>query len=190
MASLINFVSERRKKLTRNQEQDTKLLKWACISLVITCVLYGVSLGVSFYYQSAIKKVKAQEELKRKAIVEKEPIEKSYSIFAHKLTVLTELYEKRKDKQEALAFFSNLFGSDVEITGLNYTADSDVLTFSLRSRSVFVMKDVFELLTSSTVTDVYPNISKTNLNRGIDGTYDMSLTIVLGELEEKISSKN
>ncbi len=183
---VINFVSDRRKKLSREQESDKQYLKLASIVLVITCFVYVVALGISIYFQSQISRVKEQQELKRQAILDKEPIEKSYSIFANKLTVLTELYEKRKDKQEALAFFSRLFGTDVEVVGLNYTADSDILSFSLRSRNIFVMEEVFTTLDGPEVRERYPVIAKSGLSRGGDGTYSMSLTISLRgeEIEE------
>ena len=181
MATQINFVSERRKVLTTLEEQDRNWFQIA-LKVVIACfVLFLVGLGFRLYFMYQVKGVVDQQQLTRQAILSQEALEKEYTVFAHKLEELTLLYGRRADKQEALQFFNQLFGPDVKVSEIDYSSDGkeDILSFTLRARSVFVLDEVFDKLGSAEVRDKFNGIQKDTLRRSNDGSYGMQITLVL-----------
>lgn len=181
MARTINFVRERRRNLSNQEVEDRRVLKYVIWGLFVLggVILLIVSARLFLLYQ--IKNIKAEQKAVEQQIVQKEAIEKQYTIFANKLTILTELFGKRKEKQEALAYFSSLFGEDVIISQLSYTAGDEVLSFVLEANSIFTMEDVFTIISSDQVKQRYPMIQKNGLRRGEDGSYGMQVTLVFGD---------
>ena len=181
MATQINFVSERRKVLTKLEEQDRKWFQIA-LKVVIACfVLFLVGLGFRLFFMYQVKQVVDQQQLTRQAILSQEALEKEYTVFAHKLRELSQLYGRREDKQEALLFFNQLFGPDVKVSEINYESDGDedILSFTLRARSVSVLDEVFTKLNSTAVSDQFNAIQKDTLRRSDDGSYGMKITLIL-----------
>lgn len=181
MARNINFVRDRRRKLNKTEELDRKLFVYSLygLGIVVGVFLFVFAARLAMVFQ--VKSIKDKQENTRQAILAREDIEKSYTIFANKLTILTELYNKRKAKQDALEFFGSIFGPDVLISQLNYSQETEALTFVVTTQSVFVLESVFDTLTSEQVLTPYPSIEKAGLRRDRDGTYDMKLSILLSE---------
>jgi len=181
MARTINFVRDRQHNLSLLEVQDRKMFRWALIAsgVAITLVLIAVSARLLMLYQ--LKQVTAEQKRLKEAITSKEEVEKSFTVFTHKLKSLTELFGKRKEKQETLEYFSNLFDQDVVISQLTYSSESEELSFTLTAKNVFVMDKVMTTLNGSEVRTKYPTMTKTSMSRSQDGKYSMNLSIALAE---------
>ncbi len=189
MAKAINFVGERRKKLTQAQKQDNKILKIAVNVLVGVFTIFLIVVGARFYFVFQVKNIKDTESQIRARILANEPVERDYIIFAQKLKQLSVFFGKRQDKQEALSFFSEIFGDEVIVSGIDYSStDADTVSFTIKTPNVFVMERVFSTLASDQVTSVYPNITKSSMRRSATGNYTVDLAVILSE-SEKVAEK-
>lgn len=181
MARSINFVRDRRRKLTKTEQRDKQLFVYALYLLGAVFGVFLLVLAARMFMVFQVKSIKDQQADTRAAILAREDVEKSYTIFANKLTILTELYNKRKAKQDALEFFGSVFGPDVIVSQLTYSQESEALSFVLTTQSIFILEGVFDTLRSQQVITRYPSIQKAGLRRSADGTYGMKLSIMLGE---------
>jgi len=175
----INFLHQHRKKLTRIEQTDRQLFRYATFGAVgvvaVACLVLGGSL---FLYFSTARQLDRQERLEA-AIIQQEPIERSALILASKVRALTELMNQRSDKQQAISYFSNLFGDQVLIKDIDFQSGDGVLSLSLESRSVFVLNTVIDLLNDPQTTSRFTSLSKSNLARSKDGKYMITVTVVL-----------
>jgi len=182
MAKSINFVGERRKKLTQAQKNDLKLMKISINVLVGVFAIFLIVIGSRFYFVYQVKNIKDTQADIRSRILSNEPIEKDYIIFANKLKKLSVFFGRRKDKQEALVFFSEVFGEDVIVSGIDFSStDEDVVSFVIKAPNIFVMERVFNTLQEEKVISVYPNIKKSGMRRSATGNYTVSLSVVLSD---------
>lgn len=182
MAKSINFVSERRKKLTQAQKQDLKMMKISINVLIAIFAIFLIVIGARFYFVFQVKNIKDTQTEIRNRIISNEPIEKDYIIFANKLKKLSVFFGRRKDKQEALVFFSEVFGDDVIVSGIDFSsAEEDVVSFVIKAPNVFVMERVFNTLKEDQVTSVYPTINKSGMRRSSTGNYTVNLEVVLSD---------
>ncbi len=184
MSVSINFVAERQKKLKLAQEKDRPLLKKAGVALAGVVLVTGIVLAISFYFSFETNQVIASQKKITAQIDSRKETEKKFASFFQKLSVLTQLFGERQNKQEALSFFKNLFGSEITVTGLTYNETDQKLTFSILSPSVFKLESVFNTLRSQALKDKYPNVEKNNLTRGDNGSYSMQLTVILKAQKE------
>lgn len=189
MARTINFVRERRRTLSHQEEEDKKVLKYATWALFGLGAVILLVVGARLFLLYQIQAMQAEQKSVQQLIAQKAQVEEQYTIFANKLKILTELFGKRKEKQEALVYFSNLFGEDVIISQLSYTAGEEILSFVLQSTSIFTMEEVFNIISSDEVKARYPMIKKNSLRRGSDGTYGMQVTLVFNETPKPASSQ-
>jgi flagellar basal body-associated protein FliL len=181
MARTVNFVRDRQRNLSLLEVQDRKVFKWAIIATAIAVALVMIVVGARLLFLFQLRQITADQKRLKEAISSKEEIEKSFTVFSHKLKVLTELFGKRKEKQETLEYFSNLFDKDVIISQLSYSSESEELSFTLQAKSVFVMKQVMETLNSDEVQLRYPRMVKASLGRTLTGSYTMNLSVPLSE---------
>lgn len=189
MARTINFVGDRRTKLTEAQKNDRKLLKVSLFVLMGVFAIFLIVVGIRFYFVFAVKSVTDEQKDVRGVILSHESVEKDYIIFAQKLKQLSVFFGRRKDKQEALVFFSDIFGEDVIVSGIDYSsADEDVVSFTIKTPNVFVMQRVFETLGKPEVTTAYPKITKSNMRRSATGNYTIDLAVVLNEKSAPIEA--
>lgn len=180
MAKSINFVGERRKKLTQAQKQDRKIMKISINVLVGVFAIFLIVVGTRFFFVLQVKNIQDTQAEIRNRILSNEPVERDYIIFAQKLKKLSVFFGKRKDKQEALIFFSEIFGNDVVVSGIDYSSsDEDTVSFTIKAPNVFVMERVFNTLEEDIVTSVYPNIKKSSMRRSATGNYTVDLAVVL-----------
>jgi hypothetical protein len=189
MAKSINFVGERRKKLTKAQKQDKKILKITINVLVAIFSIFLIVIGARFYFVFQVKDIQDTQTQLRNRIITNEPIEKNYIIFAQKLKKLSVFFGRRKDKQEALVFFSEVFGDDVIVSGIDFSsAEEDVVSFVIKAPNIFVMERVFNTLQEERVTGVYPNIKKSSMRRSATGNYTVDLAVVLAEAATTVTN--
>lgn len=183
MSQSINFVGDRRKRLNKTQKQDKKIMNIMINVLVGIFIIFLVVMGLRIFYVFRLKTVKDQQTDVRSVILTHEVVEKEYIIFAQKLKKLSVFFGKRKDKQEALIFFSEVFGKDVIVSGIDYSsADEDIVSFTIKAPNVFVMERVFKTLEDPKVSLNYPNISKSNMSRSASGNYTLNLAVVLPDM--------
>ncbi len=183
MTRNINFVRERQRKLSQLEIQDRRVFRIVAISFVGVLCAVAVTLGARFFFLYKVNKLTEDQKAMRNSIASKESIEKSFTVFSYKLRTLTDLFGKRKEKQEALAYFSTLFGPDVSIRQLSYSGEDEMLHFTLEAKSVFVLDEVLIKMSSPEVKEKYPTIQKESLQRGKNAKYSMAVTIALGTQE-------
>lgn len=180
MAKAINFVGERRKKLTQSQKKDQKLLRISIYAVMVVFAIFLITVGARLFFVFQVKNIVENETQIRNRILDNEPVERDYIIFANKLKKLSVFFGRRKDKQEALEFFSQVFGDEVIVSGIDYSsAKEDVVSFTIKAPNVFIMQRVFEILREDQVVSVYPNIEKSSMRRSATGNYTVDLAVVL-----------
>lgn len=181
MARSINFVRDRQRNLSRLEIQDRIWFRWASITASVAVALVLIAVGTRLFFLYQLQQITDDQKRLRTAIASKQEIEKSFTIFSFKLKTLTDLFGKRKEKQETLEYFSDLFGKDVVISQLSYSSNSEELSFTLKGKNVFVMDMVMNTLNGPEVKAKYPKLQKKQLARGQDGAYSMGIAIVLSE---------
>lgn len=183
MSKTINFVQDRRKSISLVEQHDQVLLRKMVVVFVGVALLCIVVFSIRFFFSYQLTSVLEKQKATRASIVQQEAVEREYSIFAHKLTLISSLWGKRQDKQEAVAFFMRLFTGDTTVSGLSYSAETEALTFRLRANSVFVLENALNTLASQSVLGEYPKIAKSDLSRSDDASYSLNVTVVLGAAE-------
>lgn len=181
MSKTINFVAERRKKLSRSQQQDIKHFRLTSIITGAIFLVFLATVGVRLFFVYQVKQVADAQKNTRNIILSQEHVERDYNIFAYKLRSLSELFGKRRDKQEAFIFFSQVFGPEVIVSGIDYTAsEQDILSFTIQAPNIFVLEKVFDTLQSDIVRDPYPKVARSDLRRTPLGFYTLKLTVTVG----------
>jgi Tfp pilus assembly protein PilN len=181
MARTINFVRDRRIDLGKQEKQDQQLFKSVVLAMLGLGALIVIAVAISLFFKSRVTSLQRQQKTAQQEIAAQVELEESYTVFANKLKILTELFGKRKEKQEALVYFSKLFGPNVMISQLSYESKKEVLSFVLKSRSVFVLEEVMNILESDVVIGKYPRVAKESLSRSADGSYNMQLSLEFGD---------
>lgn len=177
----INFLKDRRKKLTKQQLLDMKVFRVAGGVLLACFVLFVVGIGIRLYLAYELDLQKNRENQLMAQIRAQEENEEAYVVFAAKLKVLAALFEQRQNKQEALQYFTTLFGSDVLVSDVAYNADNNVLTLGLQAADIFSLQTVFEQLQSQAVKDQFDSVNASDLRRNDRGQYQANVTIDLKE---------
>ncbi|NCN87740.1 MAG: hypothetical protein GW941_02500 [Candidatus Pacebacteria bacterium] len=181
MAKDINFVQNRRKKLTKDQKKDFQIFKIVVGTFGVLLAVFFITLGIDFYLKFQVKKAQDQQREMERQVLAQEPIEQSIVIATEKLKILSELFDQRYDKQAAIDYFSNIFGPQVLIKDINYEADERILSLRLQSQSIFVLEEVFLKLSDPTVDEQFGNVNKSELIRNDRGGYNMAITLSLSE---------
>ena len=165
------------------QERDRALLIKIGIAFGLIVALSVGALITNWMMGRNLKELESQQLATKQTIQSQASQEISYLTFVEKLKVLSKLFADRKGKQEALAFFRNLFSDDVKIAGLQYVGEDRQLLFSIRANSIFTLDQVFDVLGSDQVKTKYPKIEKKGLRRSGDGSYSLQATVQVGEEE-------
>ena len=180
MSREINFVRQRRKELTLQQQKDRQILRISAIVCAAAVVIALSALGGRLYFNHQLEQLDTEQTALRQAIVTQQPLEEDFTIFVHKLRAVTDLFDVRKDKQDALQFFGSVFGPLVRVGEIDYSAsDQDIVSFTIRAPSVFVIESVFKTLDSEIVTGEYASVSRSGLRRTDTGEYSVKLTVQL-----------
>lgn len=175
----INFVRYRRRQLTKIEERDARNFRWALYGFAATVVVLLVVMGARFVLASQLKRTSDSITSLKQSIKNKQHIEEEYLIFMKKVQVITDLFGQRREKQQALSYFSSLFDPEIIVSQLTYDADTHTLSFTLRAPSIFSMKEVFDTMRSSNVKAMYPTFSIGQLSRAADASYSMDIVLPL-----------
>jgi len=175
----INFVRHRRRELTKIELQDRQNFRYGLYVFTGLIFVLVLVLGARFYLANQIKNTTDDIASLKQNIENKQAIEEEYLIFMKKVEIITNLFGQRREKQDALAYFSSLFDPEVIVSQLAYDADTHTLSFTLRAPSIFSMRRVFDTLRSSNVREKYPSFSIDQLSRSNDASYGMSVNLPL-----------
>ncbi|HQM15867.1 MAG TPA: hypothetical protein PLM16_01520 [Candidatus Woesebacteria bacterium] len=183
----INFLSKQNQTLSAQQQKDKRLSRWSLIAFVIVMVCFTFVFAINLYLGYRVKKVEAQADAAKKQIDSEHELEASYLFFVNKLVIIRELFDQRADKQVAMNYFSELFGPEVTISGLNFNMEKGILSLQLTSPHVFVLENALATLDRPEVREQFVSLAKSNLTRRDDGRYNFTLTLSLNDESQAIS---
>lgn len=175
----INFLANRVNQKDKQKEQDVKIFRLSTYVLIAIAVImvatFAFKLSTNLRITSAEKKIKEYKE----SILAQEATEIGYLIFVNKIKVISEIYQKRSNKQEAMNYFSEAFAGKAEIIGMNYQEEQGGLVLQLSSDNVFALEEVNSILDSAELRREYQNIEKSILSRTEFGSYKLTLKLEL-----------
>ena len=192
MPESVNFVKHRRKLLTKRQQQDQHIFKYVAMGLGVIFVMFVLAVAARLYLAYSLSQVLAKQGQFKQLVITQESNERAYVVFASKIKTLVDLFAKRRDKQEAISYFSSAFGNNVLISNISYEEDGSILSLGLESDDVFVLEEVFNNLNSQTVKDQFQQLTLSELKRSADGKYKVTVTVVLrsaSPIAEEVSPK-
>ena len=175
----INFLANRVNQKDKQKERDVKLFRISLYVLGGIAVLMVGVFSFKFYNNLRINNAEKQIQSYKNSILSQEKVEISYLIFVNKLQVISEIYKKRSNKQEAMNYFSNALGGIAEIIGMSYQEDQGGLILQLSSENIFKFQDVNNILDSAELRKEYKNIEKNILARTETGAYKLTLKLEL-----------
>jgi len=177
--SEINFLSRRQTSLTRVDKQDLRYRRYALTTFVIALVVFLAAAGSNIFLTRQLSQVNTQERLLTSQIANDEAVEISYLVFSQKLQSVEEIYQNRSNKQQAIDFFSNIFGSQVFLSGMNYEQGKNSLSLRLTSENVFAFDTTLDILNSEEVKNVFSSVEKSGLRRDETGNYNLDISVEL-----------
>lgn len=181
----INFLRQRRKKLTAQQELDKRYAMYAGYVSAGIFVLIVIIFILEFLLKRNITSVKAEQRRVESAILDKAAIEKEYLILGEKLTLLQGLVKDKGVKQQALEYFSSLLATeDVVLTQVIFSKE-DIIQFDVQTNDVFQYRKLLHRLQGQDILSAYPHISVTDLSRLKNGSYTSTLTVILGNATQE-----
>jgi hypothetical protein len=184
MANSINFLSTQHRKGTEQQKRDRQWFKWSLFGLGGVIVVLLAAIGSSFFLQYQVGRAKNTAQDLEREILASEEVEKSAVVLAKKVSILKILFDERQDKQQAIEYFSNLFGDNVVLKDITYQASEGILSLRVQAFSVFELERVFALLQQEETTSRYATVATSDLRRDQEGAYAMNLTIDLAKAAE------
>lgn len=178
---MINFLSSKHRKATEQQKQDKKFFRFAVGGFIGIIVVILVAVGFSFWLQFELGKSQDRGKDLERQILANEAIEKSAVVLAKKVSVLKQLIDERQDKQQAIAFFSNLFGSNVVLKDITYQSTESILSLRIQAFSIFDLEQVFLRLGEEETVTRYGKVATSDLRRDETGAYSLNLTVSLAK---------
>jgi len=177
----INFVRDRQKKLTKQQASDKRIMLIALGIFGVGAILSLSSLGLKIYFSTQLKNSLTETERVKSQILAVEETESTFVILIHKLKAMSEVMKVRQKKQDAVDYFSQVFGSQVLIEEMSFAQDKEdqLLTFKLLSPTVFILESVLKQLSSPELRQKYPEIETGSLERTENGAYSLNLAVKL-----------
>lgn len=174
----INFLRERRKTLSKQELADKKVLKISSIFFGIFFAFFALVFGLHFFLTSRINAVRSQQDATRSQIVADQPVEKSFVVFVHKLTVLAQLFKDRAEKRDAVDYLTTAFAPDVFIKQIDFNQKDKLLIFRVQANDIFHLQKVFDVANSDATRQKFASITTSNLERMSDGHYEMNIVVL------------
>lgn len=175
----INFFSNRINQKDKQRKTDAKFFHISTYVLIgITLIMVAI-FAFKFYNTLQINNTNQKIKDYRETILGQENVELNYLIFVNKIKVISEIYQKRSNKQEAMEFFAQAFADKADIIGMNYQEDQGGLILQLNSDNIFELEEVNEILDSVDLRQQYQNIEKSALTRTEKGNYKLTLKLEL-----------
>ncbi|HCR81387.1 MAG: hypothetical protein UY13_C0002G0519 [Candidatus Pacebacteria bacterium GW2011_GWB1_47_8] len=186
--SEINFLQRRRAGLTKVEKQDFVYRRYALIFFSVAFSLFVVSIGSHIFLTQRLKRLSVQHQSLTEQIANDEPVEISFLIFSQKLKSIREIYENRSNKQQAIDYFSNIFGEQVFLSGMNYGGEGNQLTLRLTSEDIFAFENTLNVLDSTEVKNAFSSVTKSGLRRDETGSYSLDLAVELKKAGEQTNA--
>jgi hypothetical protein len=177
--SEINFLTQRRTTLGKTNRQDALYRRFTTIAFSITLGLFILAAGINIFLTIRLRQANAQQRALTEQIASDEPVEISFLIFSQKLKSVREIYENRSNKQQAIDFFSNIFGDQVFLSGMNYGGEGNELSLRLTSADIFAFENTLDILNSEEVENVFQGVSQSSLRRDETGSYSLDIAVEL-----------
>ena len=175
----INFFGRASDLYQRTRTLDQKFFRWSLIGFLGVMVIFVAVLATNLYFGQQLKKVSQNQNQVKQSLVDNQPLEVSYLVFSQKLKAIAEIFEHRNNKQQAINYLSNLFGDQVFISGVTYDGDVQVLSLNLNSANIFDLQQLLSDLDTPEVHTNFSSLSKSNIKRNEDGSYDLKVTLEL-----------
>lgn len=179
MARIINFVQSRQKKISKITEQDKKVRNVSITALGVVFTIFIVAVVLRLVAQNQLSLLQSRKERVRNAIIAQETVEKDYTLFIYKLQTITKLFDERKGKQDAITYFTQVFGPNVIVKEISYKVDDQSLAFALQARDIFTLDAVYDIFNSPDFNQKYKRVEKKGLTRDNNGSYIMDLNVTL-----------
>src|SRR5688572_18916140 len=179
MSRQINFLAERRKSLTKTEQEDRRIIRIVSIFFGTVFTVFLIVFGIRFYFDRQLFQVEAAQKNARSQILNNEATERSFVIFVYKLNALVNLTQDKQEKNQALNFFSNLFGPNVFVTQMSFLEKERILSLKIESDSIFSLREVLNLLNSPEVRVQFISVNPSDLVRTARGDYEMVITAVV-----------
>lgn len=183
--SEINFLSQRRASLVKVGEKDAIYQKYSMWIFIGALVIFSITAGANIFLTQKLKKANSQEKLLTTEIAGEESVELTFLVFSHKLKTVKDLYQNRSNKQQAIEYFSNLFGNQVFLSGMNYGGEGNELTLRLTSEHIFALEKTLNSLDSETVKTNFSSVKKSGLRRDDTGSYNLDIAVELKKQGEQ-----
>lgn len=179
--SEINFLSLRRSIVTKRDKQDVEYRKYGIIAFAIACVLFFSVAIYNFILTRQLRQAGTQQRVLNEQIVNNEDVELGFLVFTQKLKSVREIYENRSNKQQAIDYFSNIFGDQVFLSGMNYgeRGRDNALSLRLTSENIFAFENTLNILDSEEVRSVFSSVTKSGLRRDDSGSYNLDIAVEL-----------
>ncbi len=175
----INFFSNRVSKKIKQKKRDAKIFRISTYVLIgIIAIMVG-TFAFKFYNSLQINNTNTKIKEYKESILGQESVEINYLIFVNKIKVISEIYQKRSNKQEAMNYFAETFVGVADIVGMSYQEDQGGLILQLSSDNIFKLQAANEILDSPTLREQYQNIEKSALTRTDQGSYKLTLKLEL-----------
>jgi hypothetical protein len=175
----INFLNQRRVTLTKVDENDAVFQKYSIWVFSIALILFVIAAGINMFFVQNLKDVNDNEQSLTRKIDREENTELTFLVFSHKLKTVKDLYQNRSNKQQAIDYFSNLFGSQVFLSGMNYGGEGNSLSLRLTSENIFALERILTTLESQGVKEAFSSVTKSGLRRDDNGTYNIDIAVEL-----------
>lgn len=175
----INFLANKVDQKGKQKQRDAKVFRFSTYFLIVVTLLMIGAFSFKLFNTLRINNTEKKIAEYKNSILSQEKIEINYLIFVNKLKVISEIYQKRSNKQQAMNYFSDAINNTAEITGMNYQEDQGGLTLQLSSDNIFKLKEANNILNSQELRDQYQNIEKSSLTRTNFGNYKLTLKIEL-----------
>jgi hypothetical protein len=179
MPDSINFVKDRRRQHSKREVQERLWFRWSVIVTVGMVVVSLLMVGGRLLVDSQLKGLQTQQATLKKEIVGQESVERALRIYNQKLAVLKSIFEKRSNKQAAISYFSEVFGPTVLIKEIAYEAGDDVISFNVEAADIFELQRIFGILDNQKTRDQFAQISRSDLKRSSDGSYEVNVVVTL-----------
>lgn len=175
----INFLANRVSQKNKQKAIDAKLFRISSYILVTVTILMVSIFAFKLFNNIKINSTEKKIAEYKDSILSQEKIEINYLIFVNKLKVISEIYQKRSNKQEAMNYFSNAFNGIAEIIGMNYQEEQGGLILQISSDNVFKLEEANKILNSNDLRNQYQNLEKNVLTRTDSGSYKLTLKLEL-----------
>lgn len=177
----INFLNQRRLSLAKVGEKDAIYQKYSLWAFGGALALFLIATGFNFFFVQRLKDLNKQEATLTSQISAEEETELTFLMFSHKLKTVKDIYQNRSNKQQAIDYFSNLFGNQVFLSGMNYGdgEKGNALSLRLTSENIFALEKILNTLDLDSVKQSFSTINRSGLRRENNGTYSIDLAVEL-----------